>query len=117
MVHKAGWNRGTPMDITLKWVGPYRYGHFGELKQYPYASEPHVYVRVQTFHSIKIAAVGQAANLSSWMNDYLRDLLSRRYSLSDENQTQNDGPAGDAEVMGLAIFDSIDDWLGSAVDR
>ena len=103
------------MDITLKWVGPYRYGHFGELKQYPYASEPHVYVRVQTFHSIKIAAVGKAANLSSRMNEYLRDLLSRRYSLSDENQTQKDRPAGDAEGEGLAIFDSIDDWLGSAV--
>jgi hypothetical protein len=52
------------MDITLKWVGPYGFGHFGELRQYTDASEPHVYVRVQTFHSRKIAAVGKAANLS-----------------------------------------------------
>ena len=103
------------MDITLKWVGPYSFGHFSELRQYPYASEPHVYVRVQTFHSRKIAAVGKAANLSSRMNEYLRDFLSRQYYLSDENQTQNDGPAGGAEGEGLAIFDSIDEWLGTAV--
>jgi hypothetical protein len=49
------------------------------------------------------------------MNEYFRDLLSRRYSLSDENQTQHDRPAGDAGAKGLAIFDSIDDWLGGAV--
>jgi hypothetical protein len=103
------------MDITLKWVGPYTFGHFRELRQYPYASEPHVYVRVQTFHSRKIAAVGKAANLSSRMNEYLRDFLSRQYYLSDENQTQTDKPAGGAEGEGLAIFDSIDEWLGTAV--
>jgi hypothetical protein len=103
------------MDITLKWVGPYSFGHFGELRQYPYAGEPHVYVRVQTFHSRKIAAVGKAANLSSRMNEYLRDFLSRQYYLSDEMQTQSDRPAGGPEVEGLAIFDSIDEWLGTAV--
>ena len=105
------------MDITLKWVGPYGFGHFGELRQYTDASEPRVYVRVQTFHSRKIAAVGKAANLSSRMNEYLRDFLSRQYYLSDENQTQNDGPAGGDEGAGLAVFDSIDEWLGTAVSE
>ena len=103
------------MDITLKWVGPYAFGHFGELRQYPYAREPHVYVRVQAFHSRKIAAVGKASNLSSRMNEHLRDFLSRQCYLSDENPTQNDSPAGDPEGEGLAIFDSIDEWLGAAV--
>ena len=103
------------MDITLTWVGPYRHGHFGELKKYPYAREPHVYVSFQTFHSIEVAAVGQAGNLSSRINEYLRDLLSRRYSLGDENQTENGRPPGDAEADGLGIFDSIDEWLGVAV--
>jgi len=103
------------MDITLKWVGPYTFGHFGELRQYPYASEPHVYVRIQTFHSRKIAAVGKAANLSSRMNKHLRDFLCRQYYLGDEDQTQNHGPAGDAEGEGLANFDSIDQWLDTAV--
>jgi hypothetical protein len=103
------------MCITLKWVGPYRFGHFGELRQYPYASEPHVYVRVQTFHARKIAAVGKAANLRSRMNEHLRDFLSRQYYLNDEKQTQSDGPAGGAEGEGLAVFDSVDEWLGTAV--
>ena len=103
------------MDITLKWVGPYSFGHFGELRQYPYAGEPHVYIRVQTYHARKIAAVGKAANLSSRMNEYLRDFLSRQYYLSDENQTQNNAPAGGDEGEGLAVFDSIDEWLGTAV--
>jgi hypothetical protein len=103
------------MDITLQWVGPYSFGHFGELRQYPYAGDPHVYVRVQTFHSRKIAGVGKAANLSSRMNEYLRDFLSRQYYLSDEMQTQNDRPAGGPEGEGLAVFDSIDEWLGTAV--
>lgn len=103
------------MCITLKWVGPYSFGHFNELRQYPYASEPHVYVRVQTFRSRKIAAVGKAANLSSRMNEHLRDFLSRQYYLSDENQTHNYRPAGGAEGEGLAVFDSIDQWLGIAV--
>jgi hypothetical protein len=103
------------MGITLKWVGPYSFGHFRELRQYPYASEPHVYVRVQTFRSRKIAAVGKAANLLSRMNEHLRDFLSRQYYLSDENQTHNYRPAGGAEGEGLAIFDSLDEWLGVAV--
>jgi hypothetical protein len=103
------------MCITLKWVGPYSFGHFSELRQYPYASEPHVYVRVQTFHSKKIAAVGKAANLSSRMNEHLRDLLSRQYYLSDENQTHHYRPVGGAEGAGLAVFDFIDEWLGIAV--
>jgi B-box zinc finger len=103
------------MDVTLKWVGPYSFGHFSELRQYPHSTEPHVYVRVQALHSRKIAAVGKAANLTSRMNQHLRDFLSRQYYLSDENQTQNDRPAGDAEAAGLAIFDSIDEWLGTAV--
>src|ERR1035441_1430581 len=103
------------MDITLKWVGPYIFGHFGELRQYPYAREPHVYVRVQAFHSRKIAAVGKAANLSSRINEHFRDFLSRQYYLNDERQTQSDGPAGGAEGEGLAVFDSIDEWLGTAV--
>ena len=47
------------MCITLKWVGPYSFGHFSELRGYPYASEPHVYVRV---HGIGGAgAAGTAA--------------------------------------------------------
>ncbi|MGO8736081.1 MAG: B-box zinc finger protein [Terriglobia bacterium] len=103
------------MDITLKWVGPYSFGHFGELSQYLHASDPHVYVRVQTFHSRKIAAVGTAANLSSRMNEYLRDFLSRQYYLGNEEQTQNDGPAGGAGR--LAVFDSIDRWIGTAVEE
>jgi hypothetical protein len=103
------------MDITLKWVGPYTFGHFGELRQYPFARDPHVYVRVQAFHSRKIAAVGKAANLSGRMNEHFRDFLSRQYYLSAEDQTQNVSPAGDPEGEGLAIFDSIDEWLGTAV--
>jgi hypothetical protein len=103
------------MDITLKWVGPYSFGHFGELRQYPYAGAPHVYMRVQTFHSRKIAAVGKAANLAVRMNEYLRDFLSRQYYLGDEKQTQNGGPAGGAEGEGLAVFDAIDEWIGTAM--
>ncbi len=103
------------MSITLKWVGPYSFGHFSELRQHPYASEPHVYVRVQTFRSRKIAAVGKAANLRSRMNEHLRDFLSRQYYLSDENETHNYPPAGGAEGEGLAVFDSLDEWLGIAV--
>ena len=102
------------MSITLNWIGPYSFGHFGELRQYPYAAEPHVYVRVQTFRFRKIAAVGKAANLSSRMNEHLRDFLSRQYYLSDANQIHNYRPAGGAEGEGLAIFDSIDEWLGIA---
>jgi hypothetical protein len=103
------------MGITLKWVGPYSFGHFGELRQYPYASEPHVYVRVQTFYSRKIAAVGKAANLSGRINEHLRDFLSRQYYLSDEGQIHKYRPAGGAEGEGLAVFDSLDEWLGVAV--
>jgi hypothetical protein len=103
------------MCITLKWVGPYSFGHFSELRQYPYASEPHVYVRVQTFYLRKIAAVGKAANLRSRMNEHLRDFLSRQYYLSDENQTHKYKPASGAEGEGLAVFDSLDEWLGIAV--
>jgi hypothetical protein len=103
------------MCITLKWVGPYSFGHFGELRQYPYANDPHVYVRVQTFSSRKIVAVGKAPNLSSRMNEHLRDFLSRQCYLSDENQTDHYRPVGGAEGAGLAVFDFIDEWLGIAV--
>jgi len=72
-------------------------------------------VRVQTFHSRKIAAVGKAANLSSRMNEHLRDFLSRQCYLSDLSQTHNYRPAGGAEGEGLAVFDSLDEWLGIAV--
>jgi len=103
------------MCITLKWIGPYSFGHFSELRQYPYASEPHVYVRVQTFYSRKIAAVGKAANLRSCINEHLRDFLSLQSYLSDENQTHKYKPSGGAEGEGLAVFDSLDEWLGIAV--
>jgi hypothetical protein len=49
------------------------------------------------------------------MNEYLRDFLSRQYYLGDEKQTQSGGPAGGAEGKGLAVFDSIDEWIGAAV--
>ena len=102
------------MCINLTWVGPYSFGHFSELRRYPYANEPHVYVRVQTFYSRKIAAVGKATNLSSRMNEHLRDFLGRQCYLSDENRIHNYRPAGGAEGEGLAVFDSIDEWLGIA---
>jgi hypothetical protein len=103
------------MDITLNWVGPYSFGHFSELSQYPFAGEPHVYVGVQALHSRKIAAVGKAANLSSRMNEYLKDLLCRQYDLSHEDPKPNSGRAIDAKADGLAVFDSLDEWLGAAV--
>jgi len=103
------------MCVMLKWVGPYSFGNFRELREYPYASDPHVYVRVQTFRSKKIAAVGKAANLSGRINEHLRDFLSRQSYLSDENRTHSYRPAGGAEGEGLAVFDSLDEWLNIAV--
>lgn len=103
------------MSITLNWVGPYRFGRFGELRQYPYADQPHVYVRVQTFRSRKIAAVGKATSLSCRMNEHIRDFLSRQYSLSDENRTHHYKPVGGAAGEGLGVFDFIDEWLDLAV--
>jgi hypothetical protein len=49
------------------------------------------------------------------MNEHLRDFLSRQYYLSDEYRTHHYRPVGGAEGEGLAVFDSIDEWLGIAV--
>ena len=92
------------MCINLTWVGPYSFGHFSELRRYPYANEPHVYVRVQTFHSRKIAAVGKATNLSSRMNEHLRDFLGRQCYLSDEESNPQLQASGRSRGRGIGCF-------------